>query len=194
MKTRVLIIEPSEVIVAGLTALLHDISRFKILDAVRDVRDAEQRVITSHPDLVLLNPTLVDSPTEVLGGRQVPVVALVYQYVEQLKLRRYDGVLDIRESRGAIAETLIAASTPPDDERPSTPSVAETELSNRETAVLVLVAKGLTNKEIADQLNVSPHTVMSHRKNIVHKTGIKSVAGLTVYAMLHNLIDESTLI
>ena len=194
MKTRVLIIEPSEVIVAGLTALLHDISRFKILDAVRDVRDAEQRVITSHPDLVLLNPTLVDSPAEVLGGRQVPVVALVYQYVEQLKLRRYDGVLDIRESRGAIAETLIAASTPPDDERPSTPSVAETELSNRETAVLVLVAKGLTNKEIADQLNVSPHTVMSHRKNIVHKTGIKSVAGLTVYAMLHNLIDESTLI
>ena len=194
MKTRVLIIEPSEVIVAGLTALLHDISRFKILDAVRDVRDAEQRVITSHPDLVLLNPTLVDSPAEVLGGRQVPVVALVYQYVEQLKLHRYDGVLDIRESRGAIAETLIAASTPPNDERPSTPSVAETELSNRETAVLVLVAKGLTNKEIADQLNVSPHTVMSHRKNIVHKTGIKSVAGLTVYAMLHNLIDESTLI
>lgn len=194
MKTRVLIIEPSEVIVAGLTALLHDISRFKILDAVRDVRDAEQRVITSRPDLVLLNPTLVDSPAEVLGGRQVPVVALVYQYVEQLKLRRYDGVLDIRESRGAIAETLIAASTPPDDERPSTPSVAETELSNRETAVLVLVAKGLTNKEIADQLSVSPHTVMSHRKNIVHKTGIKSVAGLTVYAMLHNLIDESTLI
>lgn len=194
MKTRVLIIEPSEVIVAGLTALLHDISRFKILEAVRDVRDAEQRVIASRPDVVLLNPTLVDNPAEVLGSRHVPVVALVYQYVEQLKLRHYAGVLDIRESRGAIAETLIAASTPPDNEHPNAPSATETELSNRETAVLVLVAKGLTNKEIADQLNVSPHTVMSHRKNIVHKTGIKSVAGLTVYAMLHNLIDESTLI
>ena len=49
----------------------------------------------------------------------------------------------------------------------------------------------MTNKEIADQLHVSPHTVMSHRKNIMHKTGIKSVAGLTVYAMLNHLIEES---
>ena len=195
MKTRVLIIEPSEVVVAGLCAVLHDASRFKVLEPVRDVRDAAQRVIASRPDVLLLNPTLVETPAEVLGDRRLPVVALVYQYVEQLKLRRYDGVVDIRESRGTILETLIAATTVPAGDAPThggTP--AGYELSSRETAVLVLVAKGLTNKEIADQLNVSPHTVMSHRKNIVHKTGIKSVAGLTVYAMLHNLIDESTLI
>ena len=196
MKTRVLIIEPSEVVVAGMSAVLQEASRFKVLEAVRDVRLAEQRVIASKPDVVLLNPTLVESPADVLAGRQLPVVALVYQYVEQLKLRRYHAVVDIRESRATIIETLIAATTPATaDNAPSaTATSAEYELSNRETAVLVLVAKGLTNKEIADQLNVSPHTVMSHRKNIVHKTGIKSVAGLTVYAMLHNLIDESALI
>ena len=57
--------------------------------------------------------------------------------------------------------------------------------------VLVLVAKGMANKEIADRLNISIHTVMSHRKNIAHKTGIKSVAGLTVYALLNNLLDAS---
>ena len=68
--------------------------------------------------------------------------------------------------------------------------MANYELSRRETDVLVLVARGMTNKEIADALNVSIHTVISHRKNIMHKTGIKSVAGLTVYAILHNLIDE----
>ncbi len=196
MKTRVLIIEPSEVVVAGMSAVLQEASRFKVLEAVRDVRLAEQRVIASKPDVVLLNPTLVESPADVLAGRQLPVVALVYQYVEQLKLRRYHAVVDIRESRATIIETLIAATTPATaDNAPSaTATPAEYELSNRETAVLVLVAKGLTNKEIADHLNVSPHTVMSHRKNIVHKTGIKSVAGLTVYAMLHNLIDESALI
>jgi DNA-binding CsgD family transcriptional regulator len=55
----------------------------------------------------------------------------------------------------------------------------------------VLVAKGLANKEIADKLNISIHTVMSHRKNIAHKTGIKSVAGLTVYALLNNLLDAA---
>ncbi|MBQ7691000.1 MAG: response regulator transcription factor [Muribaculaceae bacterium] len=195
MKTRVLIIEPSEVVVAGMCTLLHEVSRFKVLEPVRDIRDAAQRVIASRPDVVLLNPTLVENLTDVLGDRHLPVVALVYQYVEQLKLRRYDGVVDIRESRGTIAETLIAATTAAaNPAQPDGDTPAGYELSARETAVLVLVAKGLTNKEIAEQLHVSPHTVMSHRKNIVHKTGIRSVAGLTVYAMLHNLIDESTLI
>ena len=52
----------------------------------------------------------------------------------------------------------------------------------------------LMNKEIADQMNISIHTVISHRKNITRKTGIKSVSGLTVYALLNNLIDEKDLI
>lgn len=65
----------------------------------------------------------------------------------------------------------------------------EGELSDRETEVLVLVAKGLSSKEIAERLNLSIHTVNSHRKHITEKTGIKSVAGLTVYATLHNLIS-----
>ena len=64
------------------------------------------------------------------------------------------------------------------------------ELTRRETAVLIEVARGLSNKEIASRLNVSVFTVTTHRKNIVRKTGIKSVAGLTVYALLNNLIDE----
>ena len=67
------------------------------------------------------------------------------------------------------------------------------DLSERERDVLVLVAKGYTNKEIATELFISPHTVISHRKNIVHKTGIRSVAGLTVYAVLNKLIDSEML-
>ena len=47
---------------------------------------------------------------------------------------------------------------------------------------------------IADLMNISIHTVISHRKNITRKTGIKSVSGLTVYALLNNLIDESELL
>ena len=61
------------------------------------------------------------------------------------------------------------------------------ELSEREREVLILVAQGLSSKEIADRLCISIHTVNSHRKNLTRKTGIKSVAGLAVYAMLHNL-------
>ena len=62
-------------------------------------------------------------------------------------------------------------------------------LSPREKEILVCVAKGMLNKEIADVNNISIHTVITHRKNITRKTGIKTVAGLTVYALLNGLID-----
>ena len=62
-------------------------------------------------------------------------------------------------------------------------------LSGREKEILVSVAQGLLNKEIADRHNISINTVITHRKNITRKTGIKTVAGLTVYAILNNLVD-----
>ena len=65
------------------------------------------------------------------------------------------------------------------------------ELTDREREILISVARGRTNKEIADEHNISIHTVISHRKNITRKTGIKSVAGLTVYALLNNMIDQN---
>ena len=64
----------------------------------------------------------------------------------------------------------------------------EDSLSDRENEVLLLVAQGLSSKQIAEKLNISLHTVNTHRKNITRKTGIRSVAALTVYASLHKLI------
>jgi len=62
------------------------------------------------------------------------------------------------------------------------------EISDREKDVLRLVAAGLTNKEIADKLFISTHTVITHRKNITKKLGIKTIAGLTMYALINRLI------
>ena len=66
-------------------------------------------------------------------------------------------------------------------------------LSEREKEILISVAQGKINKEIADEHNISVHTVISHRKNITNKTGIKTVSGLTAYAILNNLIDINTI-
>lgn len=63
------------------------------------------------------------------------------------------------------------------------------EISERERDVLQLVAIGMTNKEIAEKLYISSHTVITHRKNITSKLGIKTIAGLTVYAIIHKLIS-----
>ncbi|QQS52800.1 MAG: helix-turn-helix transcriptional regulator [Bacteroidota bacterium] len=62
-------------------------------------------------------------------------------------------------------------------------------LSEREKEVIKLVAIGKTNKEISDTLFISPHTVITHRKNITAKLGIKTIAGLVVYSVLNGLID-----
>lgn len=64
-------------------------------------------------------------------------------------------------------------------------------LSNREIEVLVLVVKGFINKEIADKLNISLTTVISHRKNITEKLGIKSVSGLTIFAVTNGLVEAN---
>ena len=72
----------------------------------------------------------------------------------------------------------------------ATEHISATEpLSDREKDVLVEVVKGLSNKEIADVLCISPHTVISHRKNISKKLQIHSTPGLTIYAIVNNLID-----
>ncbi len=62
-------------------------------------------------------------------------------------------------------------------------------LTLREIDVLKLVASGCTNKEIANQLNISINTVLSHRKNITAKLDIKSVSGLSVYAIMNGYIQ-----
>ncbi len=63
-------------------------------------------------------------------------------------------------------------------------------LSAREIDVLKCVALGLQNKQIAEQLCISSHTVVSHRKNITRKLGLNSVSGLTVYALINGLITS----
>lgn len=63
------------------------------------------------------------------------------------------------------------------------------DLSPRELQVLTLVARGYINKEIADELNISFNTVLTHRRNISAKLGIRSTSGLGIYAMMHGLIN-----
>lgn len=67
------------------------------------------------------------------------------------------------------------------------------DLSVREVEVLCLIVRGFINKEIAERLHISLTTVISHRKNITEKLGIKSVPGLTIYAVMHGYVEADSI-
>ena len=66
------------------------------------------------------------------------------------------------------------------------------QLSKREKDVVICIVQGMSNKEVADHLFISVNTVITHRRNIARKLQIHSPAGLTIYAIVNNLVDISS--
>jgi DNA-binding CsgD family transcriptional regulator len=64
-------------------------------------------------------------------------------------------------------------------------------LSDRENEIIILIAEGLTNGQIAEQLFLSNHTINTHRKNIMAKLGVKNTAGIVMYAVKSDLISPN---
>lgn len=75
----------------------------------------------------------------------------------------------------------------------STTTDANNGLTPRESEVLILLTRGLTNKEIAEKMGIALTTVISHRKNITVKLGIKSLAGLAIYTVMNGYVEADTL-
>ena len=95
--------------------------------------------------------------------------------------------ITLRSSQETIIEQLQQLFT--SDSSSNTTTENNKDLSSREVDVLQLIVKGITNKEIADKLNISLNPVLTHRKNITAKLGIKTVSGLTFYAIMNGIIS-----
>ena len=90
---------------------------------------------------------------------------------------------EIRE-RGDYMQEYEEDTTDTDDEKTDI-------LSQREKEIIICIAKGLSNKEISDELNISINTVTTHRRNISSKLQIHSIAGITIYAIANGLVQMS---
>lgn len=189
---RVAIIEPSAIIAEGVATLAVRSGEFEIVYSGGDMRMLMERFAMVAPDVVIVGSQMVGANNQSLRVaypelQSVTLALLSTTVCDEEVMRQFDGVVNIYDGQAQIIRKLHAAV----EQGETNPYSDSHDLSERERDVLILVAKGKTNKEIADELNISIHTVMSHRKNITHKTGIKSVAGLTVYALLNNLLDQS---
>ena len=195
MRNRVIICETSEIIVNGLAEIIDGMAQFDVVMRLDNPERLSERILSTDANLLIINPLLLGyqnrSFLAQLGKEHpnVTLIALVTSYLDHAMLTPYSGVIEINDTRAKIISKMNEFA-----QSETTKSTDDVELSKRETDVLVAVAKGMMNKEIADQMNISIHTVISHRKNITRKTGIKSISGLTVYALLNNLISEDELI
>lgn len=198
MKTyKIVIADPSAIVMCGLAALLKKLPDMEVVLQTDDLRTASSRLQVLRPDLLIVNPSMIDFSKRKMVRTMfedlpdMKLVALVSAFFENQVLRQFNGVLEINDNLQRIKSTLNAVLSESGSEEDESESA---QLSDREKEVLVCLAKGQRNQEIADTLNISVHTVVTHRKNIVRKTGIKSVAALTVYAILNNLIDEKDIL
>ena len=116
-------------------------------------------------DIVMCEKDLI-SHFEIESKLFVPEVAKLENELRDRSERKFDSAEDEKSNREA-----------------------EEPISEREKDIIRCVASGKSNKEIAEELFISPHTVATHRRNINAKLGIHSSAGLTIYAIIHNIID-----
>lgn len=191
---KIAIAEPSFIIRCGLETMLKRLTGFRIQWI--EIATAESLVesLRMHqPDMLIVNPAL---PGPLLAGQlkeetgsHLKLIALLYTVAEAGLLRPYDEQISIYDSSDEIKhklERLNAEEEPEeltDDEQQT--------LSGREKEIVVCVVKGMTNREIADKLFLSTHTVITHRRNIARKLQIHSASGLTVYAIVNKLVELS---
>ena len=191
---KIIIVEPSPIVSAGLASYFDDINQVSIVSQLDRIDRMEEKLAAYNPDILIINPLLIAYDTNehflkiCRDFSNVIPVALMTSYVDAGILKQFKDVIEINDSKQKVVTKIFNLLS---DNKLTQDKPDSIDLSNRETDVLVALVKGLTNKEISDKLYISVHTVITHRKNIVRKTGIKSVSGLTVYALLNNLVDEA---
>lgn len=191
-KIKVLLIEPSEIISLGMKEIIDRSSEFEVVSTLTSPELYNN--IQTKPDVVVVNPVVVNYNERFdvrsyfcVNNENISIVALTNNGYEESVMRLYDGCINIYDNAKRVIQKLQSAV----EEAQNNPKNDVNELSVRERDILIAVAKGKANKEIADEFNISIYTVISHRRNISRKLGINSVPGLTVYAIMNKLVDIS---
>lgn len=184
---RITVAEPSEIVRRGLGSMLKKVRAFHVeVSEVADPAQLKQSLVWQRPDIIIINPSVVGALSLShlkKEGPDMKCVALQTSLSDAAMLRGYDEVLSLYDTAEQVVSKLSKLVSGPEADKRSEA------LSQREKEVIVCVVKGMTNKQIADKLCLSAHTVITHRRNISAKLNIHSTAGLTIYAIVNRLIE-----
>lgn len=187
---KIAVAESSQIIRSGLLAVLKRLPGLNV--SVVEIADPEQLVKSlcwQKPDILIVNPALpgpfsLQRIRHESGCETMKCVALQCALADALSLRIYDETISLYDTAEQIRLKLSRLAN-----RDEKPESRRDLLSPREKDVVVCVVKGMTNKQIAERLCLSAHTVITHRRNIAGKLQIHSPAGLTIYAIVNKLVE-----
>lgn len=155
---------------------------------LRDPFTLLQTVKSLRPDIVIVScnvcsPPMIETVRTIADLPKARFILYCETVTDELMAERCEGHLSAEETDKEVLDLITSLLTA--DEREEVPE----ELTPRERDIIIGVVKGMTNKEIADELFISPNTVTTHRRNIVKKLDIHSASGLTVYAIMNKLVS-----
>lgn len=185
------IADTSVIIRNGLIILLKHLPGIRLQIIEIETADILHETLTlNKPDILFINPSLVGyfslpKLKEKCKCIEMKCIALLYNIIDQPVLNQYDEYISIFITQDELLLKLerlqnLSLEIPAKEEQQS--------LSAREKEIVVCVVKGMTNREIADKLFLSTHTVVTHRRNISRKLQVRSASGLTVYAIVNKLV------
>lgn len=184
-KYRIFLVEPSEALACGFASLAESTGEFVVVASSSSLSDKSGN---NNADIIVVNPVSEGFDNlEKLKACQTngpKLVILAHENYPERFTAPFDGVISVYDSKATIIKKLRATASSESSKEENT-----CELSLREKEILSAVAKGLTNKAIAEKYFISVNTVITHRRNITAKLGINSISGLTVYAVIHGLIE-----
>ncbi|PKP38901.1 MAG: hypothetical protein CVT98_04290 [Bacteroidetes bacterium HGW-Bacteroidetes-15] len=198
-KATFIVADPFYLVRKGIVSLINEMPNATV---VREVETSHRlsELVTHYSALVLV--VNVNLLSELSGAelkkltnrkKDLLIIGLKGSVEEEIEgcIGLFYQVISMDEAKASIVKKLRLVLSRIDSmsENPSSNS----ELSEREIEILKDVALGLSNKEIAEKNFISPHTVITHRKNITRKLGIKTVSGLTIYAILNKIIGMDEL-
>ncbi len=190
-RLHIAILESSKIICEGIQTVLYQSDmdcRVHRLDALDDLTE----LLDNQPiDILIANPVqFVNREKEIQKiRRRYPSMAVAG--IDFGMMQKPSTLIDITFTLYDSTEHIVQLLQKLDQKSQSQPNEkgGEENLTKREIEVLTGLVNGMLNKEIADALNISIHTVVRHRKNISMKTGIRSQSGLTIYAISKKIIS-----
>ena len=190
-RPKIAIIDANTLAVLGLKQLLQNVMPIMTVDTYGSFLELE----ANHPEqyfhyFVAMNVVL-ENKAFFLENRKKTIVLTLSRDINSQLSEFHSLCINVPEQE--LVRSILAMEQHAHGQGqnlPPMPKVLQQKiLSNRELEVMSLIVQGYINKEIADKLNIGLSTVITHRKNIMDKLGMKSVSALTIYAVMHGYVD-----